>query len=83
MQMKKLTLLAGLMSLALLTACDDLGEALGMEHSKPDEGTIVTNQPLALPPDYTLLPPRETPKDQDTSSTDHPASTDPDLEKHH
>jgi hypothetical protein len=80
---KTYRIILALGALAALSACDDLGEALGMSHSRPDEGTIVTNQPLALPPDYTLKPPRETSKDVDPASTDHPASPDPDLEKHH
>ncbi len=80
---KRASLLAALMGVATLTACDDLGSALGMSRANPDEGVVKTEQPLALPPDYSLRPPRETPKDVDPQSTDHPASPDPDLEKHH
>ncbi len=75
--------LFALTALVCLSGCDDIGAALGMNHAKPDEGPVTTNQPLALPPDYTLKPPRETAKGTDPQSTDHPASTDPDLEKHH
>ncbi len=71
--------IAALGGAAALTACDDIGEALGMEHKTPDEGKIVTNQPLSLPPDYTLKPPRETSKADDPDSTDHPSPTDPGI----
>ncbi len=71
--------LASIGCIAALSACDDIGEALGMEHKTPDEGPITTNQPLSLPPDYTLKPPRETPKSEDPKSTDNPAPTDPQI----
>ncbi len=62
----------------MLTACDDLGSALGMERSNVDEGGTVPTEPtLAIPPDFDLKPPRETPKSEDAESTDHPAPTDP------
>ncbi len=76
-------LLTSLGLLSSLSACDDIGQALGMARARPDDGKIATEQPLALPPDYKLKPPRETPKDQDAASDANPASTDPDLEKHH
>ena len=71
--------LASLGGMAALTACDDIGEALGMEHKTPDEGNITTNPPLSLPPDYTLKPPRETSKSDDPKSTEHPEPTDPQI----
>jgi hypothetical protein len=66
-------------ALAGLTACDELGQALGMERSSVEDGPVVTNQPLTLPPDYTLKPPRETPKGEDSQSNANPAATDPDI----
>jgi hypothetical protein len=41
-----------------LGGCTDLKRALGMEKVVPDEFAVTPNAPLAMPPDYTLRPPR-------------------------
>jgi hypothetical protein len=75
---KILALLLAASSLLSLTACDSIGEALGMERVTPDEKTVTINDPLSLPPDFELKPPRESPKSVDE---EHQAPSDPDLNK--
>jgi len=41
-----------------LGGCTDLKRALGMEKVVPDEFAVVRAAPLALPPDFSLRPPR-------------------------
>ncbi len=41
-----------------LGGCTDLRRALGMEKVIPDEFAVVSNAPLAIPPDFSLRPPR-------------------------
>lgn len=41
-----------------LSGCTDLKRALGMEKVVPDEFAVVRSAPLALPPDFSLRPPR-------------------------
>lgn len=45
-------------SLLALTACSGAKEQLGLTRTAPDEFSVVTRAPLAMPPDYTLRPPR-------------------------
>ena len=70
-------LLAGA-CVASLTACDTIGQALGMSRTTPDETTVTVNDPLSLPPDFELKPPRESPK---SAEEQHEAPSDPDLNK--
>ncbi len=45
----------------LLAACgggEDMKEKLGLKIAPPDEFSVVTRAPLAVPPDFTLRPPR-------------------------
>jgi len=42
----------------VLGGCTDLKRALGMEKVVPDEFAVVKAAPLALPPDFSLRPPR-------------------------
>lgn len=50
---------AGLAVSALaLGGCTDLKRAIGLEKVVPDEFAVTTRAPLALPPDYSLRPPR-------------------------
>lgn len=52
---------AALLSLALLTsACggQGLGETLGFDRTAPDEFTVVSRPSLAVPPEFTLHPPK-------------------------
>jgi hypothetical protein len=75
---KILALLLACGSLASLTACETIGQAMGMERVTPDEKAVTTNDPLSLPPDFDLKPPRESPKSADEQ---HQAPNDPDLNK--
>jgi hypothetical protein len=38
--------------------CDSLNRAFGLEKVVPDEFAVVSRAPLAIPPDYSLRPPR-------------------------
>src|SRR5579864_1509937 len=52
-------LLSGLALLApALSGCTDLKRALGMEKVVPDEFAVVQGAPLAMPPDFSLRPPK-------------------------
>ncbi|TDP47768.1 DUF3035 domain-containing protein [Zavarzinia compransoris] len=45
----------------LISACDgggDIRSQLGVSRRSPDEFSVVTNAPLALPPDFSLRPPQ-------------------------
>ena len=54
-----------------LAGCDDLNRALGRTRVIPDEFQVVSNAPLAIPPDYALRPPRVgSGRDQEQSPTD-------------
>jgi hypothetical protein len=41
-----------------LAGCDSFNRAIGKTRVIPDEFQVVSNAPLAIPPDYTLRPPR-------------------------
>ncbi|HYM04457.1 MAG TPA: DUF3035 domain-containing protein [Stellaceae bacterium] len=41
-----------------LGGCTDLKRAVGLEKVVPDEFAVVSSAPLAIPPDYSLRPPR-------------------------
>jgi len=57
--MNKKLLLIGCVAMALTTACEQsTKEKLGLVKSAPDEFSVVTRAPLAVPPDYALRPPR-------------------------
>lgn len=67
--------LLALGSLAL-GGCSGLKRALGMEKVVPDEFAVVSRAPLAIPPDYSLRPPRPgAPPTQETSPTDQAKQT--------
>jgi len=56
---------------APLGGCAGLGRALGTEKVVPDEFAVVSRAPLAVPPDYSLRPPRPgAAPTQETSPTD-------------
>lgn len=65
-------LMAALAGAALpLAGCDSLNRALGRTRVIPDEFQVVSNAPLAIPPDYALRPPRvASGRDQELSATD-------------
>jgi hypothetical protein len=64
---------ASIALMASLCACDsgaDLKSALGFDRQAPDEFTVVARAPLAMPPDYSLRPPRAGAlRPQDTTPT--------------
>lgn len=41
-----------------LGGCHSFNQAIGLEKEIPDEFTVVSHAPLAIPPDYALRPPR-------------------------
>lgn len=47
-----------MVSTMALGACSGAKEQLGLTRSAPDEFAVVKRAPLAMPPDYTLRPPR-------------------------
>lgn len=46
------------LALLLLSGCDGVRETLGFQHNTPDEFSVATAPPLAIPPDYALRPPQ-------------------------
>jgi hypothetical protein len=48
----------GLVGVALM-GCQSVREAAGLTKAGPDEFAVVTKQPLIIPPDYNLRPPRD------------------------
>jgi len=59
-----------------LGGCTDLKRALGMEKVVPDEFAVVRSAPLALPPDFSLRPPRPgAPPTQEVSPTEQARQT--------
>jgi hypothetical protein len=42
-----------------LIGCDSVRSAAGLGKQSPDEFAVVTKQPLIIPPDYNLRPPRD------------------------
>ncbi len=55
--MRWLWVFAAVAMLGDLTACDTTKETLGFSRKAPDEFTVVTQRPLAVPPSFTLAPP--------------------------
>lgn len=51
-------LLAAAACLLALTACEGAKRELGLVKRAPDEFAVVKRAPLAMPPDYSLRPPR-------------------------
>lgn len=59
MTIRKAIFTSALFSTLILAGCGtDVKEELGLKVEPPDEFTVVTRAPLAVPPDYTLRPPR-------------------------
>ncbi len=46
-------------SAALLMGCQSVRDAAGLGKQGPDEFAVVTKQPLVIPPEYNLRPPRD------------------------
>ncbi|MBV8977396.1 MAG: DUF3035 domain-containing protein [Alphaproteobacteria bacterium] len=57
----RLSLRAALLVAAcgLVVGCQGIRNAAGLNKEAPDEFAVVTKQPLVMPPDYNLRPPRE------------------------
>lgn len=51
-------IILALVSLAALGACSGAKEQLGLTREAPDEFAVVKRAPLAMPPDFSLPPPR-------------------------
>ena len=60
MSMRLSPVLASALALAAVSlgGCDSLNRALGLQKVVPDEFAVVSRAPLAIPPDYSLRPPR-------------------------
>src|SRR5215468_4072082 len=48
----------GVCALSLM-GCETIKKAAGMQKEGPDEFAVVTKQPLIIPPEYNLRPPRD------------------------
>src|SRR5262245_35337633 len=78
--MSKRPLVFTLSALALaalsLGGCTDLKRALGMEKVVPDEFAVVQNAPLAMPPAFSLRPPKPgAPPSQELSPSEQARQT--------
>lgn len=60
MRVKSSLLLVAMLGVATLPlgGCDSFNRAIGKTRVIPDEFQVVSNAPLAIPPDYALRPPR-------------------------
>ena len=59
-----------------LSGCTDMKRALGMEKVVPDEFAVVQGAPLAMPPDFSLRPPKPgAPPSQEVSPTEQARQT--------
>lgn len=65
------SLLAGAALMASLGGCTDIRRAIGMERVVPDEFAVVSRAPLAIPPEFSLRPPRPgAPPTQEVAATE-------------
>lgn len=70
--MKRTFLIASLGLFPLLAGCGGVAETLGFGRNAPDEFAVVDRPPLAMPPDYSLRPPKPgAPRPQETAATTH------------
>ena len=68
---KYLTLTLSALAFLALSACEATKEDLGLTRKSPDEFAVVKRAPLAMPPDYSLRPPRPgAPRPQEARSED-------------
>lgn len=73
MTARAISLLCAMLAVATLPlgGCDSFNRAIGKTRVIPDEFQVVSNAPLAIPPDYALRPPRiGGGRDQEQSPTD-------------
>lgn len=60
-----------LLSLTLLSACENAKEELGLTRSSPDEFAVVKRAPLEMPPEFGLRPPQPgAPRPQEQATSD-------------
>ena len=52
------TALALCLCVPVLSGCDSLRKAAGLQKKSPDEFAVTTKAPLVIPPDFNLRPPR-------------------------
>jgi hypothetical protein len=61
--------IACLAGTALLSACSDFKQAIGLDPTMPDEFAVESRAPLTIPPDFNLRPPEPgAPRPQEESS---------------
>ena len=58
--MKKLYLILAVIAIMSVSACGVTKKALGFTKEGPDETNVRTNQPLVLPPEYSVRPDKNT-----------------------
>lgn len=58
MRAKQMTLMGCVLGCVLMTGCDETKRALGYERKSPDAFKSYTRQPLYMPPNYALRPPK-------------------------
>lgn len=63
--MKKVYVILSLLSVLFVSACGLTKKDLGMSRQGPDETKVQTNEPLVLPPEYSVRPQRTTEKADD------------------
>ncbi len=56
-----------LSALVFLSACEGARQMMGIDKSAPDEFAVVARPPLTMPPDYSLRPPRQAGRVEDTA----------------
>lgn len=67
----KMIILVGSAALLGLSACSGAKESLGLTKTVPDEFKVVKRAPLAMPPEFTLRPPRAgAPRPQEQSMSE-------------
>ncbi|HUK61053.1 MAG TPA: DUF3035 domain-containing protein [Stellaceae bacterium] len=63
-------IICALLAVTAVSGCDSFNRAIGREKVIPDEFAVVSRAPLAVPPDYSLRPPRigeQRPQEQPTA----------------
>lgn len=58
MRWRVFAIFGGIVLPLALSGCSDLKHAVGLEKTVPNEFDVVSNAPLAIPPDFNLRPPR-------------------------
>lgn len=71
----RVTLCVCALAALLLAGCEGAKKELGLTRTAPDEFAVVKRAPLAMPPDYTLRPPRLGAVRPQEAETDRQAQT--------